>query len=245
MTSPDVGAVVFDVGGVFVLPNPEVLRPALVAAGLDACDDHGFHRAHYAGTAVLDAVRADPDAESSGWPEYLWAFVATVLGPRAGDDVVEVGVDALRSVWSRPAIELWSWVQAEAVDALASLVAADWPVAIVSNADGTVEESLRARGVCQVGEGDGSCVLHITDSRVVGVEKPDAAIFADVLAVMAEHGIAAERCLYVGDTWSADVVGARAAGMQVVQVDPYDLYSGYEHPRARSVAEVWDRLASV
>lgn len=249
MTS-SIDAVVFDVGGVFVLPNPEVLRPALAELGVDAPDET-FHRAHYLGTASLDLVRSDAGATSNGWPEYLSTYAHTLLarsdGPwtqevAPGRDMVATVASALRRIWDRPAIELWSWVQTEAVDALARLVEAEWPVAIVSNADGTVEESLRARGVCQVGDGDGCSVLHITDSHVIGIEKPDAAIFTDVLAVMAERDVAPGQCLYVGDTWSADVVGARAAGMQVVQIDPYDLYTDHDHAGARSVTEVVNGL---
>ncbi len=51
-----VRAVVFDVGGVFLLPSPEVLRPALAAVGAVVEADELFHRAHFVGTSTLDAT---------------------------------------------------------------------------------------------------------------------------------------------------------------------------------------------
>ena len=63
---------------------------------------------------------------------------------------------------------------------------------------------LRWFGVCQVGEGDGVPVVIIIDSTIVGVAKPDPAIFSfalDVLDAKPEH------VAYVGDSYANDVVG--------------------------------------
>ena len=48
------------------------------------------------------------------------------------------------------------------------------------------------------------------DSALVGVEKPDPAIFRAALDAL---GVAPAEALYVGDLYEVDVVGARAAGM--------------------------------
>ena len=71
-------------------------------------------------------------------------------------------------------------------------------------------------------------VRIIVDSGVIGVRKPDPAIFAPALEAL---GTGADRTLYVGDTVHADVRGARAAGMAVVQIDPYDDHDGFDHDR--------------
>jgi putative hydrolase of the HAD superfamily len=52
----------------------------------------------------------------------------------------------------------------------------------------------------------------------VGREKPDPAIFEHALAVA---GVEREACLHVGDLLSADVLGARAAGIEAVLLDPH------------------------
>jgi putative hydrolase of the HAD superfamily len=234
-STPD--AVVFDVGGVFVLPNPAVLRPALEALGAGPSgDDADFHRAHYAATAALDAAARAGLDRSDRWAAYLRTYAAEATG--GGD----VPADRFEPAWQRPAIEVWSWVQRPAVAALARLAATGMPVAIVSNADGTVEELLRRSRVAQVGPGDGVEVLHIVDSHVVGVEKPDPATFAPALAALAERGVAPERCVYLGDTAAADVVGARAAGMHPVQLDPHGTCEPDGHDLVPSVDALVDAV---
>jgi hypothetical protein len=56
----------------------------------------------------------------------------------------------------------------------------------------------------------------VLDSGEVGVEKPDPRIFARALA---EAGLRPSEAVYVGDFYSIDVVGARAAGMDTVLLD--------------------------
>lgn len=56
---------------------------------------------------------------------------------------------------------------------------------------------------------------HIS-ARAAGAAKPDARIFATLLA---EAGVAAHEVLHVGDDPLADVVGARRAGLQSVWVN--------------------------
>ena len=50
----------------------------------------------------------------------------------------------------------------------------------------------------------------VIDSTVYGVSKPDAQIFH---AALSELGVSAEKAIYVGDTYSDDIMGAKGAGM--------------------------------
>jgi putative hydrolase of the HAD superfamily len=93
--------------------------------------------------------------------------------------------------------------------------------------------------VCQVGPGPGVEVRIVVDSHIVGVRKPDAAIFTPALEAV---GAAPDRVIYVGDTVKNDVAGARAAGLHPVHLDPYDLYPGAEHDRIRGLAELVEHL---
>ena len=52
---------------------------------------------------------------------------------------------------------------------------------------------------------------------MVGVEKPDPRIFHLALE---RAGVAAAEAVYVGDLYSVDVVGARAAGLSAILMDP-------------------------
>lgn len=110
-------------------------------------------------------------------------------------------------------------------------------LAVVSNADGTVERDLRADGICQVGSGPGTPVDAILDSTVVGVAKPDPAIFRLALERL---GVTAERAIHVGDTRA----GARAAGIRPVLVDPFDLHPDADCVRVASLAGVIELLAT-
>ena len=69
--------------------------------------------------------------------------------------------------------------------------------------------------------------------------KPDPAIFAPALEAL---GTAAARTLYVGDMVHADVRGAEAAGMPVVQIDPYDHHASFAHARVPHLDALADLL---
>jgi FMN phosphatase YigB (HAD superfamily) len=51
------------------------------------------------------------------------------------------------------------------------------------------------------------------------------------------------KVVYIGDTVHADVVGATNAGMQVVQLDPFDQHTDFDHARMRDLDELVAALA--
>ena len=67
-------------------------------------------------------------------------------------------------------------------EGLAALAKTGVRLGVVSNAEGTVEARLAELAICQVGAGAGVPVEVVIDSHVVGVEKPDPAIFGFALA---------------------------------------------------------------
>ena len=79
----------------------------------------------------------------------------------------------------------------------------------------------------------------VIDSRVVGVEKPDARIFQLALDAL---GVEASRSVYVGDTVKFDVRGAEGAGLHPVHFDPFYLCSG-EHSHVGALAELGEWFA--
>ena len=107
-------------------------------------------------------------------------------------------------------LHLWSSVAADTHAALGRLRAAGLRLGVVSNSDGRVEEALRAADLLRYFD-------VVIDSALVGVEKPDPAIFRAALDVLdVEPGEA----LFVGDLYEVDVVGARAAGMSGILLCP-------------------------
>jgi len=131
-------------------------------------------------------------------------------------------------------LELWCVVLPGVAAALARLQAAGIRLVVVSNADGTVEEGLTRAGLRPH--------FHaVIDSHVVGFEKPDPRIFAAALA--RAQGDPA-RTLHVGDVYAADVLGARAAGLPAVLLDPHGDWGAVDCEVARDVPEVAERILS-
>jgi len=107
----------------------------------------------------------------------------------------------------------------------------DYAIAVISNADGKIDAVLRRCGIAD-------CFASITDSGIVGSEKPHPAIFA---AALREMKAQPAESLYVGDVYSVDYVGASNAGMQAVLFDVAGAYRDREFPRVESLGglESW------
>lgn len=97
----------------------------------------------------------------------------------------------------------------EVLDTLIELRRMGWRLGVVSNWEGWLDGLLGTLGVSDLLD---ACVV----SGVVGVEKPDAAIFEHALAVM---GAKPEYAVMVGDSLEADVHPAVRLGMNAVLVD--------------------------
>ena len=206
-------ALIFDVGGVLLVPDSETVSAALRPLGIRV-DAETAERAHFLGIRALDA---SPDEVLVERRAYMDAYTGA-LGVAEPDR--SHAITALRPLWNGPNIDLWRQPVRGSGEGLRRLAATGLKLGIVSNADGSIEEQLRRGRICQVGEGLGVPVLAIVDSHVVGVAKPAAEIFRHALDPL---GVAPDHALYIGDTVRYDVRGARAAGLQPVHFDPYTL----------------------
>ena len=108
-----------------------------------------------------------------------------------------------------------------------------YSIAVISNADGKIDAVLTRCGICD-------CFASITDSGIVGREKPHPEIFA---AALREMKAEPSESLYVGDVYSVDYVGARNAGMQAVLFDVAGAYRETKFPRVESLAGLEQWLA--
>ncbi len=218
-------AVFFDAGGVLVLPDPTVLAPLLETyGGSTRIDDH--RRAHYAGMAAKSRAAAS----ESDWDSYNLAYVTAV-----GVDA-ELRLMAASLLDRTRTAELWRWPIPESMAALAELAALGVPMSVVSNASGQIEWVLEHMGICQRGAGSGVSMRTIVDSHVVGVAKPDPAIFT--FAIEHHPETVPERILYIGDSVVMDVGGAMAAGLHPVLVDPFDDHVGADFAWIASLGEL-------
>ena len=123
---------------------------------------------------------------------FWWTFHTYLLA--------ELGEDAsLRSALIENTQNSANWDQIlpgtrEALDRIRQ----NFRIAVISNADGGIERVLSRCGIA-------ACFESITDSGIVGVEKPRPEIFAAALKAMQAR---ADESLYVGDVYSVDYVGA-------------------------------------
>ena len=232
-------AILLDAGGVLVFPEPARVLPPLHAAGFHP-DLATLERAHYRAMAVQDAAPLPP-ASATWWRDYLLTYIAACGVPEAECEALAVQVhQGVRG-------HSWAHVGAGAIDGLRAVAALGLPMAVVSNSDGTVEGDLRRLGVCYAaGPRDGALtpaelsgvkVGIVIDSAVVGVAKPDPAIFSialDALGVPPSQAV-----LHVGDSLRYDVAGALAAGLQPVHMDPYGFCPAPGgHPHVRRLADL-------
>ena len=221
----DFDAILFDAGGIFLLPDPSVLGPLLAYHGGDP-SEAAHRRAHYAGMAAKSAA----GATEKFWDDYNVAYVRSV---GVFDHEVDLAADVLGR--SRNAYT-WRWPIPESLRALRRLHAAGKPMGVVSNASGQIAEVLARSGVCQVGDGAATPMRVIIDSHLVGIAKPDPQIFDFALAAF--PGVDRARVAYVGDSVTMDVGGARAAGLHPILLDPHDDHPAADFDRLRSLEEL-------
>jgi putative hydrolase of the HAD superfamily len=221
-----IDAVLFDAGGVLLLPDPAALRRAFAPFGATP-DDETCRIAHYSSMRELDRL---------GHPD--WLAVDRVLALTAGvpEDQVDRTFPSIEDVYLR-----LPWVPVVgAAETLLALQKAGFALAVVSNASGTMEQQLEEHRICTVDGKAAAQVAVVVDSHIVGVEKPDPRIFEIALRAV---GMTAAQCLYVGDTVHFDVEGARAVGMRCLHFDPYRLCPDDDHPHLRSLEDLVPALA--
>jgi putative hydrolase of the HAD superfamily len=131
---------------------------------------------------------------------------------------------------------LWRWPIPESLAGLRLLAGHGIPLGVVSNASGQIAGVLARGAICQIGDGDGVVVRCVVDSHVVGVAKPDPAIFEHAVELF--DGVDRSRIVYVGDSVTIDVRAASAAGLRPVLLDPYDDHAGAPFERIREIGDL-------
>ena len=208
--------ILFDAGGTLVLQDPARMSDLL---GM-AIDPEDAFDAHYRTMAEFSRLKLGGDpATWDWWLERYFARLGHPEPPTAGP--------LIGRGWG-----LWSWAIPGVGAALDRLRQMGVRIAVVSNSDGSVEGSLQEAGL-------GGLFEAVVDSHLVGVKKPDPAIFRLALERLE---VDAGATWYVGDSVFHDLGGAAAAGLGGAWlVDPLALH-GEVANRVASVAELPDRL---
>jgi putative hydrolase of the HAD superfamily len=168
-----------------------------------------------------EALMAAGVSHEEGWGLYL---ITLLEEAGVGADAARALVGPLRR--AHDVLNLWRRVPVELRAALDRARASGLRLAIVSNSEGMLPQLLAHVGLADRFE-------LVVDSHHEGVRKPDPEIFRRALHRL---GIAPEEAVYLGDIPGVDVVGANAAGIDAVLVDPFDFYPDHAGPRVASVA---------
>jgi HAD superfamily hydrolase (TIGR01509 family) len=212
----EIDTIFFDVGNTLVSIDFDWVADELGARGVVA-DPESIRRAEAAARPRVSAGIAQREGKEtqSAFMFYLGLVLEQLESTREMGDRARLDlVDELAPVLRAPGLtaRLWSWLLPGVPEALEAMRAGGLQLAVVSNSDGSVEQSLIDCGLRDHFDA-------VMDSFVVGHEKPDPRIFEHALdACAAEPG----RTIHVGDLYAADVVGARAAGVHPVLLDPFD-----------------------
>ena len=209
----------FDVGNTLLFPNRERIHAPLAERGI--VPDADLLRDLECRTKnQFDAMMTDNgNTDHSFW----WMFYSQLLS--------EIGLndDAVRDqlVASIRDSGNWDAIPPGTAEQLHE-IGERYQIAVISNADGKIEDVLRRCGIAQ-------CFRTITDSGLVGYEKPHPEIFRRALKSM---NAAPEESLYVGDVYSVDYVGATGAGMLAMLMDIPGAYRDKGLPRVESLEEL-------
>jgi HAD superfamily hydrolase (TIGR01549 family) len=174
----------------------------------------------------------DHDMQVGGIDHSFWRIFHTHLVEDLEADIVIRDGLVQKLVENTQKSTNWDQILPGTREAL-DRIRGDLRIAVISNADGKIEQVLSRRGITD-------CFESITDSGIVGFEKPRAEIFEAALKAMNAR---ADHSLYVGDVYSVDYLGARNAGMQAVLFDVAGAYRDRELPRVESLEqlETWLR----
>jgi HAD superfamily hydrolase (TIGR01509 family) len=216
-------AIFFDVGNTLLFPDREHILAGLHRRNLTPTLDQ-WHAVERRTKKEFDAIMEhEGKADRSFW--HL--FYTHLLEENAVHD------DALRDEMTNATriSANWSDMRPGTREILQRL-AQRHPLAIISNADGKIADLLERCGIAD-------CFQAITDSGLVGYEKPHPAIFESALRGM---NAVAGQSLYVGDFYSVDYLGATRAGMQAILLDVSGAYREAGVPRVESLEELETKL---
>jgi len=215
----EIRAIFFDVGNTLLFPNRERVHAPLTECGIALNSEHLRDIERRIKNEFDALMTQDGSHDHSFWRMFYTQLFA------------EIGLtdDALRDrlVTNIRDSGNWDQIPPETREQLEK-IAERFRIGVISNADGRIEDVLRRCGIAD-------CFGSITDSGLVGYEKPHPKIFRCALGALKARP---EESLYVGDVYSVDYLGATGAGMRAVLMDVSGAYSDKGVARVESLGEL-------
>jgi len=221
---PKIKAIFFDVGNTLLFPNRDRIHVPLKERGA-APSPEQLRSLECRIKHEFDAVMvSDGSHDHSFWLMFYTQLLAD-LGVN-DDSLRDRLVSSIRDSGN------WDQIRPGTREHLQE-IAKEFQIAVISNADGRIEDVLRRCGIAD-------CFLTITDSGLVGHEKPHPEIFRQALQTLQAKP---EESVYVGDMYSVDYLGATGAGMQAVLMDVPGAYKERGVARVETLDELRAKLA--
>ncbi|MEA2682031.1 MAG: hypothetical protein QOK05_359 [Chloroflexota bacterium] len=215
--------------------GPELYRRTLASLGYDVALE-AVERAHGpARELYVRATREGRDFEASMelarefWSEYN-LVVLGALGIEQ-DRLAEVGEAVYTTAWSPDAWEAFP----DAISTLRELRGMGLRLAVVSNFVDTLPALCSQHGLNEYFD----VVVASVDA---GAMKPDPRIWDVALRRL---GVEASETWHIGDNYWADVLGARAAGLEPVWLDRDGVVPNPDCPRVENLSGLVDLVRAV
>jgi putative hydrolase of the HAD superfamily len=221
-------AILFDAGNTLVYADPGRLAEIFRSEGV-VTDNESVAVAELEARRTLhEAIRTGHvGTEPEVWREYFRA-----LFRHSGVPPERMGAAGRKVREVHHLDHLWTRVAPGTEGVLAGLLDVGFRLAVISNADGRMAQLLDRCGLLGFFE-------FVVDSQDLGVEKPDPKIFEEGSRRL---GLPLADCLYVGDLYPVDYVGATSAGMSAVLLDPLGLH-GHRAPTISSLEDLVDYVS--
>ncbi|MGD0468237.1 MAG: HAD family hydrolase [Terriglobales bacterium] len=221
--NPKVKVIFFDVGNTLLFPNRERIHAPLAERGFVPDGEH-LRDLECRTKNRFDGMMTGTITKNGNTDHGFWWMFYTQLLSEIGleDDAIrDQLVAGIRNSGN------WDTIRPGTANQLHE-IGERYRVAVISNADGKIEDVLHRCGIAH-------CFRSITDSGLVGYEKPHPEIFRKAMLSM---NTAPEESLYVGDVYSVDYLGATGAGMQAMLMDVAGAYRDKGVPRVESLEEL-------
>ena len=199
----DVTHVFLDVGGTLVYSDPsatDIFHRVLAARG-HRMDRERIARLLRTPETIVTLIRPFPSGKEGTFFREVNARVIEHLGLDSDNAML----DDIHSEYEKGVA--WK-AYPESLTILRTLRDAGYRLGVISNASHSLPGILEKLGLAKYFD-------TITYSFDVGAEKPDVRIFRRAVA---QANATEERCVHVGDSFEADYLGARRAGLHAVLV---------------------------
>jgi HAD superfamily hydrolase (TIGR01509 family) len=217
-------AIFFDVGNTLLFPNRERIYAPLYQHNIVPSEEQ-LRSIECRTKKEFDAILQQRGAVDHGFWYLFYSHLLEELGLQP---------DGLRDtlVAATQVSANWGSIRSGTRETL-ERIRDQYRIGVISNSDGKIAVLLERFHIADY-------FLNITDSGLVGHEKPHPAIFQAALRTM---NVAPEQSLYVGDLYSVDYLGATGVGMQAMLFDVCGAYRGMDLPRVESLEELEKKLS--